>query len=147
MPNKNVESIVKIGVVGAALYYILTRLDLVQKFSVQIKGVSLGGNLLSPVIKASVAIINRTPYRSQVKLLTGEVIYNGTSIANVSFSDPTYINANGETDLEVQLYPVFNGIATTITNLISTGKVGDLAFDGYINVDGINYPIKASHLI
>ena len=128
---------------GAAAIYLFSKLSFRNKANFLLKGVSVGGSVLSPRIKTLIAIQNPTNNKMTLKSLSGALYVNDKYLANVSSFGDQVILPNSENVIELTARPSAIGIFNSVKELLTT-PTGNIkaSFNGSGNIDGFNIPFN-----
>lgn len=125
--------------VMALLTWGLLKLNTVAKLIFAIKKISFDGNILSPSINLTLSITNSLNNSILVNSITGKLYVNEIYLGNVNMNNPTKINGNGISEINVRLDMVFDGLLNTISAIFSSTK--KITFAGKVLVDYVPIPI------
>lgn len=144
------NTIVKVGIAGAIIYWLLAKFDYKKFYDFTFKGISFGGNLLQPTASFQLGIINKTPLPVIVSNLTGIFYLNSDTvqIGEVGNFTPVQIaaeqnNVAAESAIDIPINIYFNGIVQTIKDLINgSASKSTIIFKGSVTANDVSLPLN-----
>lgn len=128
---------------AAAAVFFIGRSRLARRIEFILRGVSVRGSVLQPLINLDVIIQNPTAQRATLRSITGQMLVNGRFVANISFFGTTIIQPTGETIVSINARPSITGAFSAVRDIL-TGQSGSniVSVVGSSNIDGITYPVN-----
>ena len=128
---------------GVAAIYFLSKLSFRSKANFLLRGISVGGSVLSPKVVISLAVQNPTNNKMTMKSLSGSLYVNDKYLANISSFGDQVILPNSENVIELTARPSAFGVFNSVKELLTTPS-GNLkaSFVGSANIDGFTLPVN-----
>jgi LEA14-like dessication related protein len=143
MAKKQIKTVVIVGLVGAALYWLSQRTLALISFgspSMRIHKVTLN----SIDIRITLPIVNQSDIPAPVTAFLGDVFYNGTSLGSLTLVQPVTLPGFGKTTLEFSLVSGLFGSALEILNILTNGNPLAWKTANYKNLDFSKFLIKGT---
>jgi hypothetical protein len=142
---RNVALIVGGGIVALYLY---SRYRAGTRATFYLRSTKPGGSVLAPVLNVELAVQNPTGNTITIKSISGNILFSGSPIANISAFGDQIVQANSESVLRLVARPSVIGILTSIRDILDQPvSNANIRFVGRANVDGIVVPIDVTKQI
>ena len=113
-----------------------------KKLQVQPVDITFTGSFLSPTIQVKFELYNPTSISSTLSNISGNILFNQNVIGSVTSLQTVVIPANSTQYIFINVVPSYIDILNSIVTLLGSGnKAGNnLEFDGFLTVDGFQFP-------
>lgn len=141
----NISKIIGLALIGGGIWWFGRKASAANRTTFSFR--SVGADLKKMVINLGLSAANPTGGSISIDALSGNLIMNGATLASVQQFVPQTIQANGVSNLNVQLRPSLLGAWQVFKKLVAGGKqnlAGKLRFVGTARVQGLNIPIDSA---
>ncbi len=143
MARKQTRNLLLFGLVLGAIYYIGKRTVALISFgtpSLRIHKVTLD----AIEIRVFLPIMNESDVPAPVSAFLGKLLYNNSSLGNLTLVHPVTLPGFGQTVLEFSLVSGLFGTAYELLNILTNGKPLDFQSINYNNVDWSKFAIRGT---
>jgi len=103
------------------------------RYSFDRVNLSFAGGILRTKVTARMTITNPTNSTLKIQNITGDIVYNGTSIGRYSVNQPFSISAQQNTQVPILANVSNTGLLSGLVNMLIRGDRPTLKLDGLIN--------------
>ena len=113
-----------------------------KKLQINFTGIKFTGSFISPQILVGIDLINSTFVSSTLSNISGTISFNKEIIGSLTSLDIINIKPHTTVPITITVIPSYTNILDSITTLIKGNiKGSQLTFDGFLTIDGFQFPL------
>lgn len=143
MANKQTRTLLLVGLIGGALYWLSKRTIALITFgspSMRIHKVTLQ----SIEMRVTLPVMNQSDVPAPVSAFLGDLFYNNSSLGVLTLVNPVTLPGFGQTTLEFKLVSGLFGSAYEIVNILTNGNPLNWHLIDYKNVNWSKFTIRGT---
>jgi hypothetical protein len=111
-----------------------------DQLNIEFKDVGFNGQYIA----TKFLVTNPSDIGGTINNISGQLSFKGSPIANVSTSQQYFVPAHLPFEISLLLDPIGGNIFQSFLLALKGFNPSDLRFDGYVNFNGLNIPVKTN---